>query len=294
MDREFKIRFGPFIIVFLCKNKEVIDSLKLHYHEYISDLPPSVSIVMTVIPSVKTTLIKTGTRYNYFIDRQKFNFGPDLIEGRWDKRRRIWHLCICKSLFTIEDIWLFNRFLCSLFYSLFFERRTKKNEALIIHGSGVLKDDKGYIFFGPAGSGKSTVAHLSRDFKVLHDDMNIVTFDRDNIFIEGIPFNPKQLKHTQSSAPLSMICSLHKNDVVKITRGSRKEFTKKVLPEVFLPLPLLSDDRKGAFQYLLSYIKVLGKKVPYYHLSFTKDNRFWHEIEKKEGDDGRYKKTLCS
>ncbi|MBU1871203.1 MAG: hypothetical protein KKH80_00155, partial [Candidatus Omnitrophica bacterium] len=37
----------------------------------------------------------------------------------------------------------------------------------LIHACGIIKDGKGYIFAGPSGNGKSTVASLSRNLAVL-------------------------------------------------------------------------------------------------------------------------------
>jgi len=76
-----------------------------------------------------------------------------------------------------------------------------------------------------------------------------------------------------------MLCSLHKADYNKIEKGSIGECMQKILPEVFLPLSLLSDDKKHAFNYLLSSVRQLGEMVPYYRLYFKKDESFWDIIE---------------
>jgi hypothetical protein len=164
----------------------------------------------------------------------------------------------------------------------------EKKRAIIIHSAGILKNKRGYIFFGPPESGKSTIANFSKRFKVLHDDMNIVTIDKERVFVEGIPFNPRQSEFKNGSGPLSMICSLHKNNSVKLEKGSPGEFTEKVLPEVFLPLTILSEDRKEAFQYLLESVKKLGESIPYYRLYFRKDESFWEIINKMEEDYGKH------
>ena len=83
-----------------------------------------------------------------------------------------------------------------------------------------------------------------------------------------------------------MICSLHQADFDRIERGTSEECMQKILPEVFLPMPLLSEDKKHAFNYLINSVKQLGNMVPYYRLYFKKDDKFWEIIETEEDNDG--------
>ena len=292
MDKTIHVRFGKYVFAFLFENNEITDFFKLHFNKYISDSAQDVSIIITVLPTAKTPFIKPGARYTHSVNKEKFNFGPGLIRGQWDAQKKICHLLISKSLLKTEEIWLFNRFLCRLFYTLSLEEKTEKKNDIIIHSSGVLKNGKGYMFFGPPESGKSTIAGLSDKYEVLNDDMNLVHIKGNEISFEGIPFNPRQLELSGKSGPLSMIFSLHKNEKVKIEKGTSEEFAKSVIPEVFLPLTLLSEDRKKAFKYLLKSVKKLGEMIPYYRLYFKKDDSFWKKIETVEEDYGRHQKVL--
>ncbi len=157
-----------------------------------------------------------------------------------------------------------------------------------MHCAGIERNGKGYIFFGGPGSGKSTIASFSKKFNVLHDDMNLVSINDKDVTVEGVPFNPKLINRTNGSGSLSMICSLHKADFDRIERGISEEFIRKIIPEVFLPMPLLSEDKKHAFQYLINCVRSLGELVPYYRLYFKKDERFWDIIEKEEDKDGKH------
>ncbi len=286
------IRFGQCIIAFLCENQATLDCLRLHFNEDLSNSPADISVVIAVDPTADTSSLVPGTRYAYSVNNNEFNFGPNLIHGSWDPAEETCHLLVSDSLLKTEEIWLFNRFLCRIFYTWFMEKNTKDNKAVIIHSSGILRNGKGYIFFGPPESGKSTVASLSRKFEVLHDDMNLVSMNAKGIFVQGISFNPRHLEFTDSSGTMSMIFSLHKNDKVKIERGTQGEFMKMILPEIALPWPLYSDNRKNAFNYLFGCVKKLGKSIPYYRLYFRKDESFWQVIDEMEEINGRHKKLL--
>ena len=282
-------RFGSYVLRFICEDQGVLDLLELHFHDYLLDAQPDVSIIITVVTPEKISTVKNVSASRYaFLDKETVNFGPNLVEGRWDFCNKRFNLLISTSLMVQEELWLFDRFLCRVYYTLVVNDTNRNHSPFIVHSSGVIRDGRGYIFFGPPESGKSTIASLSRKFTVIHDDMNIVTLDGKSVMIEGVPFNPKLINRTNEKAPLSMICSLHKSDTVKLERGSADEFTRKALAEIFLPMPLFSNDRNSAFHYLLACVKELSQRVPYYRLYFKKDDKFWECIEKEEDKNGKH------
>ena len=70
--------------------------------------------------------------------------------------------------------------------------------------------------------------------------------------------------------------------------GTPDEFLRKVVAENFLPLPLFTNDRKNAFQYLLQCLRELSRQVPYYRLYFKKDESFWDHIATVEVPHGQH------
>jgi hypothetical protein len=286
MYKKFHMRFGQYTFAFLCDSQAAINFLNYHYIENTSDLDSSIPVFLSIVPNADLSMIKPGKRYSYSINNDRFNFGPNLIQGSWDGGEK-YHLFISNYLLRVEEVWLINRFLCRLFYTLSRRDKAKQEKTFIVHSSAVLKNRKVYIFFGPPESGKSTIANNSKQFKVLHDDMNIVTISGGSVSVEGVPFNPNHLEFARSRGTLSMICSLHKNNSVKLEKGAPGEFAEKLLPEVILPLSVSSEDRKEAFQYLLSCVKTLVKMIPFYHLYFKKDDSFWQEIDKVEEHYGK-------
>jgi hypothetical protein len=289
MQSSVTTRFGSYVLRFICEDQGVTDLLELHFHDYLSDARPDVSIIMTVVTQEKISTVKNVSASRYaFLDKETVNFGPNLIEGRWDFKSNVFSFAVSQSLMVQEELWLFDRFLCRVYYTLVLNDTNRNHRPFILHSSGVIRDGRGYIFFGPPESGKSTVASLSRKFAVIHDDMNIVTLDGTSVMIEGVPFNPKLIHRTNEKAPLSMICSLHKSDTIKLERGSADEFTRKALAEIFLPMPLFSNDRNSAFNYLLACVKELSQRAPYYRLYFKKDDKFWECIEKEEDKNGKH------
>jgi hypothetical protein len=286
MGNAIQIRFGNYNIDLICQEYQSVNFLRLHFENYLTNARPDATIKITIIRADRVAILKSINRYQYLIDGERFNFGPNLIEGCWDARNRTCDIKICDFILTQDEVWLFDRFLCRLFYTLLLEVDNDDLKTVIIHCAGIEKNGKGYIFFGGPGSGKSTIASFSKKFNVLHDDMNLVSINEKDVTVEGVPFNPKLINRTNGSGSLSMIYSLHKADVDRVERGTPEEFIQKILPEVFLPMPLLSEDKRQAFNYLLSSVRQLGNVVPYYRLYFKKDDKFWGIIEREEDNNG--------
>jgi hypothetical protein len=277
-----RIRFGKFTIAFRCECSEIIDFLNLHFKSNLSEALPALTIDITVVPADKTAVLYSIQRYTHTIEKNKFNFGPNLVTGSWDNDRRQCTITVCDFLLTHEEVWLFDRFLCRIFYSLALDGGQTSTQTIIVHSAGIIRNNRGYIFFGPPGSGKSTIANLSRKFKVLHDDMSILSLYDSSVSVEGVPFNPKLIERTGCRGTLSMICSLHQSPEAKIERGTADECVQKIVPETFLPMPLLSKNRKQAFEYMLHSVRKLAVMVPYCRLYFKKDDSFWNAIDTAE------------
>ncbi|MHC4455460.1 MAG: hypothetical protein ACYSWS_12350 [Planctomycetota bacterium] len=117
MYKKFYMRFGQYIFKFLCESQEVIDFLRFYFIEYTSDPTSSVQIIVSIVPSTKISMMRTGARYTYSVNKGRFNFGPNLIQGGWDGSEK-YYLFISSFLLRAEEVWLLNRFLCRLFYTL--------------------------------------------------------------------------------------------------------------------------------------------------------------------------------
>ncbi len=57
-----------------------------------------------------------------------------------------------------------------------------------LHSCGIVKDNNVYLFYGPAGSGKSAVASLSPDLGILSDDMILVFLKDGDYLASSTPF----------------------------------------------------------------------------------------------------------
>src|SRR5207245_7050772 len=58
----------------------------------------------------------------------------------------------------------------------------------LLHGAGVVRSDRCFLFYGPSGAGKSTLAAVSTEGQVISDDLTLVLRRRDALVAAGGPF----------------------------------------------------------------------------------------------------------
>ena len=86
---------------------------------------------------------------------------------------------------------------------------------LLIHGSAVAVDGKGYLFTAKTGTGKSTHTRLWRQVfgdraVMVNDDTPFLRFSPEGIFLCGAPWSGKHGLDTNLTVPLQGICILER------------------------------------------------------------------------------------
>ncbi len=148
-------------------------------------------------------------------------------------------------------------------------------ETYFIHGCSVMRNNKGYIFIGCGGAGKSTIGSISNKLKntlTLNDDMNVVSLCGKKFQIFPLPFkttyNPKNI-----TTELAGICSLKKSKETYV-----KDMDKNQRLKIFLKNTPICMNK---FVKEITDRKILNE-VKWRELYFKKDPSFWEELEKDE------------
>ncbi len=69
------------------------------------------------------------------------------------------------------------------------QAQPREYDGLLIHGAGIVLDDAGYLFAGPSGAGKTTVAGLAAGVgQVLCDENLVVRLEGDGAVLYSTPF----------------------------------------------------------------------------------------------------------
>jgi energy-coupling factor transporter ATP-binding protein EcfA2 len=157
-----------------------------------------------------------------------------------------------------------------------------EERGLLLRASAVSENGRGSVFFGPPGSGKTTVVRLSAGRTILTDEMVIIKPHNGRYRVYGTPFcgdiTPVQ---SNARAELTALYSLKKDD-----RNSLVPLEKaQAVTDLYQCMPVFHDDSQ-----LLSRIRhicrTLVNTVPVYELRFLPDPSFWQVLDEQSLEGG--------
>lgn len=139
-----------------------------------------------------------------------------------------------------------------------------------IHSCGVNFADKGILFVGNSGAGKSTVAQMLKDkAEILCDDRMIIKRRPEGFKIYGTWSHGDVPEVSANSVPLKAIMFLEKaEENCLMPLDSKKEITKRLLSSLIKPLLTVEWWKKT-----LSLIDKISSEAPCYLLRFDRTKR---------------------
>jgi len=142
-----------------------------------------------------------------------------------------------------------------------------QGRGMMVHACGIIDGDRGYLFAGNSGHGKSTIARLWQDRALVLNDDRIVVREREGRFwMYGTPWHGEFDIVSPEGVPISKIFFLRhgaENSAVP-QRGAQTSIM--LLTRSFPPL----GDREG-MQYTLGLCHRVTKEIPCYELGFVPD-----------------------
>lgn len=161
-----------------------------------------------------------------------------------------------------------------------------ENKACFLHAAGLEKNKKGYVFIGGSGAGKTTLAKLCGNSRVLSDEAPILFMGRSNYQISPSPFNqivPMAMLENadlELNVPLRGISFLrrdHRTFIEKLTAGKGLSMILRRHIHFF---PYLSTPAKAK---LFDLFHGACHKIPISRLHFSKDEDIFGHLPLKEG-----------
>ncbi len=154
---------------------------------------------------------------------------------------------------------------------------------LLLHASGVVRqhafDDRrpagAFVFFGPSGVGKSTVARLSARWPVLSDDLVLIERTAAGYQACGVPFrgNEWTAPRLNARAPLAGLLALE-----QATRHARLPLTPGAgAARLVAATPFVTTCPRGAATVMEAAL-ALTAATPVARLQFCKDDQFWEVL----------------
>lgn len=153
------------------------------------------------------------------------------------------------------------------------------NEGILLHCACVAKEEKAYLFFAPAGGGKSTVAGLSKKYNVFGDDVIALRKIKNDFFAFATPWKQKGFIRPKFSfnAPLKAVFFLNKANRVHFAPLKPEEALVKTLATA---IHFFLYTEKPMVKKILFTAANLFKTVPAYEMYFKKNEDFWPKLEK--------------
>ncbi len=154
--------------------------------------------------------------------------------------------------------------------------RVLKKGGLVLHAAGLVRENKAYIFLGHSGSGKSTVAGLSSDFRLLNDDIVGILPGKTSWYAHPTPF-----WHTKQIRPSAKVEPVVVSGFFRLLKDTNLEITKLSLAQSIAAITcstsILASNPNLAHQ-VMDISSRITQTIPVFDLHFRKDNSFWSII----------------
>lgn len=160
---------------------------------------------------------------------------------------------------------------------------------LLIHGSAVALQGKGYLFLAPSGTGKSTHTRLWREVfhpeaTMINDDKPLLRIEQGIVRVCGTPWDGKHRLSTNRMVPLQAICLLERGEKNRIRRLPAQDGFSDLLRHLYHPF----GDRGKMAQTLVLAGKVRNT-VPLFRMEATMEEgaakMAWKAMKEEEGCD---------
>jgi len=145
--------------------------------------------------------------------------------------------------------------------------------ALLFHATAVVHREEAYAFFGLSGSGKTTVARLSRPRPVLNDDLVLLYQQEGRWRVHATPFGLRRHPEVMS-APLRAFLRLRQALEDRLAPLS----STLARVELLANSPVVNADPLRLPQLMALWDRILTE-VPAYALYFRKSPDFWEVMD---------------
>ena len=144
-----------------------------------------------------------------------------------------------------------------------------QGRGIIIHGCGIKQGERGVIFVGESGAGKTTLAKIwdrASDVEVLSDDRTLVRKQGDHFVMYGTPWHGEGKFDSPGRVKLDQIFFIKHSKENSISKINKTHSVEQVLKCSFPPLW----DVQG-MEYSMDVFCDLAAAVPCRELSFKPD-----------------------
>lgn len=142
------------------------------------------------------------------------------------------------------------------------------DQGLLFHGCAVMNVDRGYLFLGHSGQGKSTMARLWQDQGIiLHDDHIVLRKIKDCFLAFATPWY-RQDVGTSEGVTVNKIFFLHHGLKNRAYRQNKSQALFSLLQYSYLPVW-----RRDGMEQVVEFCRQLAREIPCFLLDFVPNPR---------------------
>ena len=154
------------------------------------------------------------------------------------------------------------------------------NSGMLLHAAAVIKDKKAFIFFGIGGAGKSTIAGLSKRYKVLGDDIIAVRKKSGHYYAFSTPWRqaPSIRSGRHANGRIRAIFFIKKSDRISFKLLQREHALMRILSS---HIHFLTYTKRPLTDKIFFTAADFTKRIPAYEMEFEKTRDFWRKLVKE-------------
>ncbi|MBU0567036.1 hypothetical protein KJ693_00445 [bacterium] len=146
---------------------------------------------------------------------------------------------------------------------------------VLLHAASIMVDsNRGFIFCGESGCGKTTNANLSTKYTVLNDDMTLIRKINNQYKVFSTPFYRNGV-NINVCAQIENLLFPRKDKEVYIKKSTVHSSLEEIMNNVFLLFQEIPFPFRGK---LFNLCAEIAEKIPSYELHFLPDESFWRHI----------------
>ena len=264
----FSINIGeiPFTIFF--DNKDFLVENKLTFSNFISqEAEDSINIEVEYVPSEKL-------KYETGIESPKifFDSTKNIYKMYWNSFNGVFN-----SEQMIGKISCAKHFGLNSFIRIVLTLVLLKNQGFLVHASSLIRNDKGYVFPGKSGAGKTTITRLTPGSILLSDELSLIKKINGKFRVYGTPFwSELSIDGENTSISIEDIYFPVQDEKNYVNSIGFSLALEKLLPNVIFYLNDKNLEKK-LFNLCIEFIS----NVSSYELHFLPEYTFWRSIDDK-------------
>lgn len=275
---EYRLAVGNLVIGMSFYPSRYAAVFKEYFGAECSQEKPDIHLELRITQGEKATGIESSLFTSKSLTKTGFVMLDGLVRGMYDKKTKEGRIRISKILTIKPAIRVFEQLLYQAYYS------AKKNydcDEFLVHSAGVLHRGLGYLFVGSTGAGKTTVARLSHPDSVLNDEINLISFVKNEVEVQSTPFNGLFKEKSAGYGKLKAVLLLRQASEHKLKDIKGVDAVKVLTREIVPPIGLDEEITPTIRAAMLDMADRIRRSVPVYRLEFLPNRGFWELIDQE-------------